>query len=206
MQVDVYVEELSAEVALRNLLPHLLPGDCLVRYFTFRGKSDPLAKLPQRLASYRGRPAGDWRVLVLVDRDNDDCTELRARLDGMAHQRQLATRPGPGAEQRLVLNRIAVEELEAWFMGDVEALRAAYPRVSATLHRQAKYRDPDAIAGTWEALERVLRRAGYYGDAGMPKIEVARNVSQHMDPERNTYHSFQVFARGVRALVASIDA
>jgi hypothetical protein len=33
------------------------------------------------------------------------------------------------------LNRIAVEELEAWFFGDIEALRAVYPKLSATLGR-----------------------------------------------------------------------
>ena len=52
-----------------------------------------------------------------------------------------------------VVNRLAIEELEAWFFGDVEALHAAYCRVSINLQDQARYRDPDAIrGGTYEAL------------------------------------------------------
>lgn len=46
-----------------------------------------------------------------------------------------------------VLNRLAIEELEAWFFGDVAALHSAYPRVPSTLGRRSRYRDPDAIRG-----------------------------------------------------------
>ena len=58
---------------------------------------------------------------------------------------------------------------------------------------QAKYRDPDAITGgTWEALERLLQKAGYF-KTGLRKIEAARSIAAHMDPTRNTSQSFQVF-------------
>lgn len=61
-----------------------------------------------------------------------------------------------------VLTRIAVEELEAWLLGDVPALLITYPGVSPTLANQKTYRDVDKIkGGTWEALERALGRTGY---------------------------------------------
>jgi Domain of unknown function (DUF4276) len=91
--------------------------------------------------------------------------------------------------------------LESWFFGDVEALTRAYPKVPPTLAQRRGYRNPDAMTGgTWEKLERVLQDAGYYRN-GMPKIEVARNVAEHMDPNRNRSRSFQVFFQGLRALV-----
>jgi hypothetical protein len=40
-----------------------------------------------------------------------------------------------------------VEELEAWFFGDVEAICQADPKVSPHLAKQKGYRDPDAIRG-----------------------------------------------------------
>jgi len=40
-----------------------------------------------------------------------------------------------------------MEELEAWFLGDVDALRKAYPGIPRSLHRKARYRDPDGIKG-----------------------------------------------------------
>lgn len=83
--------------------------------------------------------------------------------------------------------------MEAWFFGDVNALTAAYPGVPATLAKKEKYRDPDAIqGGTWEALERILQRAGYHL-GGLSKIEAARAIAKHMTPEHNRSHSFQVF-------------
>jgi len=102
-----------------------------------------------------------------------------------------------------VLNRIAVEELEAWFFGDVPALTRAYPRIPATLSNKKGFRDSDAIlGGTWETLERVLQDAGYYA-AGMPKLEVARQISANMDPARNSSRSFQIFCDGLKRLLNS---
>jgi len=73
------------------------------------------------------------------------------------------------------VNRIAIEELEAWFFGDVDALHAAYPRVSRHLANKAPYRDPDAITGgTAEALGRVLK--AYYR-TGLLKTEVAKKIA-----------------------------
>jgi len=98
------------------------------------------------------------------------------------------------------LNRITVEELEAWFLGDVEAITSAYPRVSAKALGKPKYQDSDAIAGgTAEALEQVMKKAGYY-PGGMPKIEVATRISSVMDPMRNRSRSFQVFREGLSAM------
>ena len=96
-------------------------------------------------------------------------------------------------ETTLVINRIVVEELEAWFFGDPVALHHAYPKLPQSLTQKARYRIPDQIAGgTWEALEQELQRVGYFM-GGLPKIEVAKTVSQYMEPQRNSSASFQLF-------------
>jgi hypothetical protein len=96
--------------------------------------------------------------------------------------------------------RLAIEELEAWYFGDWDAVRAAYPRVPDTIPNQANYRDPDAIAGgTWEAFERVLKRAGYF-QTGLRKIEAARAISEHWQLEGNRSHSFRVFVKVLQEL------
>jgi len=46
-----------------------------------------------------------------------------------------------------VINRIAIEELEAWFFGDWPAMCAAYPKLDASVPKRAGLRDPDAIKG-----------------------------------------------------------
>jgi hypothetical protein len=100
-----------------------------------------------------------------------------------------------------VVNRIAVEELEAWFFGDTGALRAAFPHVPPTLGQKAPYRNPDEIkGGTWEALERELQRSGYFR-GGLPKIEAARTIARYMEPERNGSRSFCHFRNALVDLV-----
>jgi hypothetical protein len=204
MHLEVFVEEPSAEQALRNLLPRILPIGSTSRYHTFQGKTELLTKLPSRLRGYAHWLSAEWRVVVLVDEDRQDCCVLKERLERAAAAAGLSTKTAPGTGRFHVLNRIAIEELEAWFFGDVQALVNAYPGVPATLAQRRGFRDPDQISGgTWEALERVLQKAGYY-PGGIPKVEVAQRVSAHMDPPRNTSHSFQVFVAGVRALAESV--
>lgn len=92
-----------------------------------------------------------------------------------------------------MVNRIVVEELEAWYFGDWEAVRAQYPRVPATVPQRRGYRDPDAIAGgTWEAFERVLQKHGYF-EQGLAKIDAARCLGARIEPERQRSASFQTF-------------
>ena len=78
-----------------------------------------------------------------------------------------------------MVNRVAIEELEAWYFGDWEAVQAAYPGVNANLPQKAGFRDSDAVqGGTWEAFERVLQKARYFKN-GLRKIEAARTVAEH---------------------------
>lgn len=185
--VEVLVEEPSAEAALRALLPRIL-GEVSFEVYPHGCKDELLQRLPERLRGYAAWLPEDWRVVVVVDRDDDDCVALKGRLEAMAQEAGLPTRARGG--RIAVVNRLAIEELEAWYFGDWRAVRAAYPKVSRTVPSQARYRAPDAIqGGTWEAFERVLRAAGYF-KTGLRKIEAARAVAAHMDPLRNTSPSF----------------
>ncbi len=191
MHFEVLVEDPSTQAAMEVLLPKLLGEGHTWRTHNFRDKRNLLRELPRRLKGYRKWLPPDWYIVVVVDEDRQDCLALKARLNRAAREAGLSDR---------VLNRIAVEELEAWWFGDVEALRAVYPRLPATLGRWERYRDPDAIrGGTWEALDRELRRAGYR--EGLLKVEAARRIAAHLEPERNRSHSFQVFRDGLRRLL-----
>ena len=198
MHIEFLVEELSAGAALTTIVPKILGQDVTFRMHLHQGKQDLLSRLTDRLKGYSHWLPTDWRVVVLIDEDRQECDELKAQLENAARQAGLSTksRAARGGQIR-VLNRIAIEELEAWFFGDVEALCTAYRGVPPTLGAQATYRDPDAInGGTWEALERVLQRAGHH-KGGLAKIAAAGAISSHMNPERNRSRSFQVFREGL---------
>lgn len=199
MFVEFFLEEPSAEAFLQRFMPRLLPKGTDVAFRVFSGKQDLLKKLPQRLKGLSWIPK-DHRIVVLVDEDRQDCLALKAQLEAAAREAGLLTKTAANGGIFTVLNRIAVEELEAWFLGDLPAIQAAYPRFKPSHVAAANRRYPDAVkGGTCEALERALQQAGYYS-TGLPKIEVARTIADHMDVARNTSTSFKQFVQGVAAL------
>ena len=200
--VEFLVEEPSMEAALQVLAPKIL-GKVSFTVHPHRCKQDLLGKLPARLRGYAKWLPASFRIVVVVDRDSDDCRRLKRRLERMAANAGLTTRSAARGSTYRVVNRLAIEELEAWYFGDWEAVREAYPKVPATVPSKAKYRNPDAIrGGTWEAFERILQDAGYFA-SGLAKIGAARTVALHMEPNRNTSGSFQVFHAALREMVSS---
>lgn len=191
------VEESSMEAFLRALLPRLLPQGRTFEVHAFQGKTDLLGKLETRLRGYATWLPDDWRILVVVDRDDDECRKLKQRLEGIAAHAGLRSRSQASAGRWQLVNRIAIEELEAWYFGDWAAVRTAYPRAPASAANRRGFRDPDTIAGgTWEAFERIMQRAGYF-KGGLAKIAAARAIGDHIDPSRSQSRSFQVFYRAV---------
>jgi hypothetical protein len=193
LRLHFFVEEPSAEAVLVELVPRILHEHVdkfEYEIFPFQGKLALLRNLPNRLKAYRHFVDNEWRVIVLVDRDDEDCERLKQQLEQISHNTGLTTRSN-SPQTFQVINRIIIEELEAWFFGDVEALVAAYPHVDPNLAQQAAYREPDAIrGGTWEQLERILK---HYHPGGLEKIRAAIEISMHMEPERNRSQSFQTF-------------
>ncbi len=200
-RLEVLVEEPSAEAALRHLLPKLVPAAVRWKIVNFRSKSRLLKELATRLRAYRIRVerGEDVRILVLVDRDDDDCLELKRGLDAAAAQARLSSRsrPDPDGGFRIV-NRVVVEELESWFLGDPAALRAAFPSLPAVKPASGPFRSPDR--GDWKTLHRYLRKHGIYRKH-YPKIDAARRIASRMDVNANRSPSFRQFRTGLAGLV-----
>lgn len=192
------LEEESMEAFLHVLLPRLLPEGCSQETHTFRGKRDLKRKLEARLRGYARWLPENWRIFVLVDRDGDDCQTLKDEVEDMARRAGLLT-ISRGEYWRLA-NRIVIEELEAWYFGNWQAVRQAHPRVSPRIPNRAGYRDPDGITNTWEAFERILQRHGYFTN-GLRKTEAARAVAEYIDPAENRSGSFSVFHRTLMEVI-----
>lgn len=191
MHLEILVEEPSAEVALAEIVPRIISSETTFKLHPHQGKQDLLARLPGKLAGYAKWLPDDYRIVILLDEDRSDCLKLKKNILDMARHAKL---PSP------LLCRIAVEELEAWFFGDVNALVTAYPGVPQDLGAKKKFRNPDTIpGGTWEALERVLQDAGHF-PSGLAKITAARAIAKHLNVEKNTSRSFQVFRDGLRRI------
>ena len=199
--LEILVEERSIKEFLESLLPRLLPVDCTFEIHPFEGKHDLLKKLLPRLRDYKHWLPSDWRLVVMVDQNGEDRRKLKKKLEQTVAESGLVSRTQAGERPWQVVNRIVIEELEAWYFGDWVAVHKAYPRVSDSVPKQARYRDPDGIKGTWEALERILQHNGYF-KTGLRKTEVARNVAAHFDPARNRSHSFKMFLDAISEAIA----
>lgn len=195
--VEVLVEEPSMEVLLNHMLPKFL-GTTSFRIYHHQCKDELLKYLPDRLRGYSRWLPPNWRIVVAVDRDNEECHELKNKLEMIAQEAGLVTRSQAHGRPYAVVNRLVIEELEAWYFGDWRAVRAAYPRVPLTVPKKVKYRDPDHISGgTWEAFERVLQRSGYF-KGGLRKIEAANAIGPHMTPGSNASRSFKIFRKAFK--------
>ena len=192
---ELLVEEPSMEAFLQEVLSRAVAG-CTFRIHTFQGKSDLIKKLQDRLRGYKWITP-EYRIVVLVDRDSDDCRDLKRQLEDMAAKAGLISRSRSAGRNWQVINRIVVEELESWYFGDWQAVCCAYPNLPETVPNEPRYRDPDAISGgTWEAFQRILQRHGYF-KTGLRKIEAARAISAHVDPNRNRSRSFLAFFNAI---------
>lgn len=145
-----------------------------------------LDQLPAKLRGFenaRPRPTG---VIILVDADNDDCIELARSI------REIAGSASPNTN---VIVRIAVEESEAFFLGDLAAVKRAYPHADLDL---AKGYSPDSIpdSGTWELLGRVI------GDDGGNKVAWAAAIGPHLTVSlaRSRSPSFRALLRALKRL------
>jgi hypothetical protein len=197
VHLELLVEEPSMEAFLRALLPRLLPQDRTFEVHPFQGKNDLLKKLEPRLRGYATWLPADWRIVVVVDRDDDNCRELKRQMETIAQKAGLLSRTRSRTSPWRLVNRIAIEELEAWYFGDWAAVCSAYPRVAATVPRRQSFRDPDAVTGgTWEAFERVMQAHGYF-KGGLLKIEAARAIGARIDPARSSSHSFRAFGDAI---------
>ena len=202
IQLEVLVEEASAEEALRHLLPRVLGCRARAKVINLGSKYKLLKALDHRLRAYRIRidKGEDLRVMVLVDRDDDDCCRLKAKLERAATHAGLPTKSRPGNHRVRVVNRIVVEELESWFVGDPAALRKAFTKLPAIDAARGMFRNPDH-GGSWEALHRFLKKHGIYKNS-YPKIEAARRIAPHMRIDQNRSASFRQFVAGIEAILA----
>lgn len=166
-------------------------------------KETKTGKLLNDLATYlrgfnkslQGMPAA---IVVVMDNDDRNTAEFAAELNQVAAQNMISTDH---------VFCIAVEEMEAWLLGDEQAILAAYPHAKvAHLHSY----EQDSICGTWEVLADVVYPGGKakmkkacpaYGKIGKIKSEWAVNIGRHMDWDNNKSPSFQFFASEINRRV-----
>lgn len=177
------LEEYSMKVLLRDLLPRVFPQLSFL-CVSHDGKRDLEQSAPRKLRAWREPGV---RFIVIRDNDGADCRVLKRRLVALCQEREN------------VLIRIACQELEAWYLGEPEALAEAYgdDRLR-NLGRKARFRDSDAVQRPSIALETMVPE--------FQKVSGARRMARVLSRERNRSKSFQAVLAGIDRLQAGMES
>ena len=175
------LEEPSMEALLQGLLPRLFPG---LRFLCVphEGKDDLDSSIRRTLRDWR--TPGD-RFVVVRDNDGADCIAVKDTL-------QQFCRDGRRED---TLIRIVCQELEAWYLGDPDAMAVAFGDQSLrNISSRPRFRNPDAISRPSTQVERLV--------SGYRKIAGARRMANHLSRENNRSHSFGVFLSGIERVMS----
>ena len=216
MHFEILVEDISGKTALEILIPkiistkqhtfeihpykgigHIPKGLKSASEAKKRILLDQLPRLVQGYGKTFSQYPADYPAVLIVICDLDDrclSTFRRELLD-------LVDKCNPQPKTQFC---IAIEEGEAWYLGDLAAVKAAYPRAKeAVLNSYTN----DSICGTWEKLADAVFSGGKQnlskqgGHAiGLEKKNWANNIPPLMDVDNNLSPSFCYFRDKLRDL------
>lgn len=167
-------------------------------------KETKTGKLLNDLATYmrgfnrslKGIPA---TIVVVLDNDDRNPLQFEEELKSVAFQNMIDIDH---------VFCIAIEEVEAWLLGDEQALFLAYPQAKTAVLRS--YRQ-DSICGTWEVLadavytgglEKFKRDCTSFVEVGKHKMEWSTRIGIHMDIHQNKSPSFNHFIHEVTSRIS----
>ena len=130
-------------------------------------------------------------LIVVLDNDKRDVNQFRQELDEVAIANKVSCD---------YVFCIAVKEMEAWLLGDIEAIKEAYPDARTQYIRRYQQ---DAICETWEVLADIVyphglaklkkKAGGSYSEIGRAKCEWADKIGSCLRLHENISPSYQYF-------------
>lgn len=216
MHIEFLVEDSSGKTALQTLIPKIIDAGLEFRIHSYKGvgrlpqglrdSTDPgkrilLDNLPRLLRGYgQAYAESGFPSCVVVVCDLDD----KSKSQFLQQLAQVASECNPLLPAHFFF---AIEECEAWYLGDLTAIRSAYPQAKKSILEGYKQ---DSICGTWEVLadavtkggSKGLRKGGWHS-IGAEKHKWAMEIPCYMDIEVNRSPSFAEFRDGLRNLVSS---
>lgn len=185
-RLEILVEEKSMGVFLRAFLPKILPQEWEidVNYFirSFEGKNDLQKSIPKQVRAF-SHYHESIGVIILQDQDSADCKKVKTKLS------KLVTNNSDCKH----LIRIVCRELESWYIGDLMAVKSAYPHFKVDQYvRKAKYRYPDVCNAAYE-LKEILPE--------FQKVTSAGKIGAFINENTNKSESFNQFVSGIKKFI-----
>jgi hypothetical protein len=215
MHFEILIEDISGKTALEILIPKIISNKNTFNIHAYKGigripqglkpSSDPkrrilLDQIPKLIQGYgntfAGYPPNYPSVLIIICDLDDRClSDFRKELLDCVDK--CAVKPE-------TYFCIAIEEGEAWYLGDINAIKTAYPGAKDTVLNSYIY---DDVCGTWEKLADAVFSGGFQSLAklgwqavGKEKMAWASSISPHMNVDINQSPSFCYFREKLRSL------
>ena len=210
MHFEFHIEDQSGAKAMKILLPKLFRGKATYRIHPYKGlgripkglkpgsganKRLLLDQLPQLLRGF-GKATNPGYVIIICDLDDRNKQQFLNELNGVLNS------CNPKPDTRFCL---AIEEFEAWYLGDLAAVRKAYPKAKNSILN--KYVN-DSICGTWELLADAVYKGGSkdlktkgWQSIGLQKSIWAKEISPFMNIDDNISPSFKDMLKQLRSII-----
>jgi len=216
MHFEILVEDQSGKAMLDILVPQIIGSEHTFDVKAYKGigripqkqnkavdasKRILLDNLPRLLTGYgKSWPTGYGAVIVVCDLDDKCLKTFRDELLSVLNACDRAP------ETRFC---IAIEEGEAWLLGDSKAIKSAYPHAKSTILDAYK---PDSICGTWEQLADAVYKGGArklsehgWQTVGAEKSAWARNITPRLELAKNQSPSFNYFRNKLIELATNAE-
>jgi hypothetical protein len=189
-RIEILVEEPSMKEFLGVLLPKVIQKPWVLNenYFirSFEGKNDLQKNIPSKVKYLSNRNHEKVGLVVMQDQDSADCKILKQKLIDLCEKN--------GKCSKLV--RIVCRELEAWYIGDFEAVHKAYQNFKYQNYiNKAKFRFPDNC-NAYDELRKILPE--------FQKVGGAKKIAPFINIEINKSESFQQTISGLLKFFDSI--
>lgn len=186
-RLEFLVEERSMAEVLKVLLPRILPASWVLdeNYFIrpHEGKSDLKRSIPKKLKGFAQHKEQTTGFIIIQDQDSNDCRQLKQELVALCKANQ--------APNIKFLVRIVCHELEAWYLGDMKAIQAVFPRFNPARHlKKSLFRLPDTCQNPKTRLKDIV------GD--YQQIATAQMIAPYIDIEHNRSESFREYENSSR--------
>lgn len=185
--LHIFTEEPSAKTVFNQILPKILPEVAFCIY-SHQGKQDLEKALKTTVPPISRLPGA--RILIIRDQNSGKCKVVKQRLQDLIKNQC----------QSPYLIRIACHELESWFLGDLNAVKRAYPKFKLEHHQnKVNFRQVDNIENPSQFLLSIIPE--YQGREWLPKLEVSEKISQFLDLSNNHSTSFNHTVTGIKELI-----
>lgn len=181
--IEILVEEPSMKNFLSEILPKILPDGYYLNYNCFirdhQGRNHLQKEIPIKVRAYQNysKPV---KLIIIQDQHSEDCKNLKSKLQNLVTCNSNLNS----------LIRIVCRELEAWYIGDMEALNKVYPKFNVDKYRNwAKFRDPD-LCNAANELKQII--------SNFQKGIASKEIPKYFDLDNNKSKSFNHLISGIK--------